>query len=123
MTIRIIASIIAFLTSLSLFWLFIRNRKTFHLFSFFAALSLSAILICESILGDHFSPVVVKDWYLLNQMEFKRVKSKLEISKASEGKAVVVMNSKISTAGGDAEQKEVYFLILVEGNEISRMFF
>ena len=58
---------------------------------------------------------VYDSWHLLNQMEFKRVESKIKMSKASESKAVVVLEAKISTAGGDAEQKEVYFLILEDG--------
>ncbi|MBN1230452.1 MAG: hypothetical protein JXA19_01155 [Anaerolineales bacterium] len=66
----IIASIIAFLTSLSFLYLLIKNRKSFHFFSLIAALGLSGILVCEIVLEDHVSLNTVKYWFMLNQMLF-----------------------------------------------------
>jgi len=79
-------------------------------------MDLAADLTTANFRNDKPKSVWVYDsWHLLNQMKYKKVESKIEMSRSSKGKAIVVMNSKISTAGGDAEQRDVYLLILENG--------
>jgi hypothetical protein len=54
---------------------------------------------------------VVDTWKALHTMNYKKLTSSVINSKIKDGKAVVIVNAKISTVGGDAIQKEIFYLI------------
>lgn len=54
---------------------------------------------------------VVDTWKSLSRLKYQRLNSFIIDSKVKEDKAVVVVQAKISTAAGEASQKEVYYLI------------
>ncbi len=54
---------------------------------------------------------VVDTWRSLQQLKYKKLNGDITNSKINGGKAVVIVQSRISTAAGDANQKEIYYLI------------
>ena len=58
---------------------------------------------------------VVETWNTLNKIKYGHTKSKVIASKVAGDKAVVVVEARITTVGGDADQKEVYRLINQDG--------
>ncbi len=54
---------------------------------------------------------VVDTWRALKKIEYKKFNGKIVDSKVKGDKAVVIIESRISTAAGDATQKEIYYLV------------
>jgi hypothetical protein len=54
---------------------------------------------------------VADTWKALHKMNYKKLNSALLDSKVKGDKAVVIVNVKISTVGGDASQKEIFYLV------------
>ena len=54
---------------------------------------------------------VVDTWRTLQQLKYKKLNGDITDSKVKGEKAVVVVQSRISTAAGDAIQKEIYYLV------------
>jgi len=54
---------------------------------------------------------VVDTWKSLNKLKYKRLNSSIISSKVNDDEAIVIMESKIKTAAGEAIQKEVYYLV------------
>ena len=55
---------------------------------------------------------VVKTWNALKQMEYERLKFEVLDSKITDKNALVAVQSKIKAVAGEADQKEIYSLIL-----------
>ena len=53
---------------------------------------------------------VVDTWRALNKLEYGHTNSKVVDSKIANDKAIVLVDSKITTAAADAKQKEVFSL-------------
>lgn len=58
---------------------------------------------------------VAKVWPKLKAYEYKKIKTDILSIEIDGDKAVVIVQAKISTAGGDAVQKEIYSLIRFQG--------
>lgn len=58
---------------------------------------------------------VVETWNALNKIGYRVVSSEPESRKIRGNRAVVVLRTRIGTVGGDADQREVYFLIRENG--------
>jgi len=54
---------------------------------------------------------VVDTWKALHKMNYKKLTSTLLDSKVKGQRAVVIVTVKISTVGGDANQKEIFYLV------------
>jgi hypothetical protein len=54
---------------------------------------------------------VVDTWKTLNTMKYEKINSSVLDSKVKADKAVVIVNVKITTVGGDASQKEIFYLV------------
>ncbi len=54
---------------------------------------------------------VVDTWRTLQQLKYKKLNGDITGSKIKGEKAVVIVQSRISTAAGDAIQKEIYYLV------------
>jgi hypothetical protein len=55
---------------------------------------------------------VVETWNALKQMEYERLKFEVLDSKITDKNALVAVQSKIKAVAGEADQKEIYSLIL-----------
>ena len=55
---------------------------------------------------------VVETWNALKQMEYERLKFKVLDSKITDKNALVAVQAKIKAVAGEADQKEIYSLIL-----------
>ncbi len=55
---------------------------------------------------------VAETWKTLKQMEYKKLEFKVLDSKITDKNAWVVVQAKIKTVAGEADQKEIYSLIL-----------
>ncbi|MDM8552686.1 hypothetical protein QUF72_21575 [Desulfobacterales bacterium HSG2] len=58
---------------------------------------------------------VVETWESLNKIKFKRVSSELQTCRITHGKAVIILQTRISTLVGYADQRDVYFLVRENG--------
>jgi len=58
---------------------------------------------------------VAEVWPKLKTFEYKKIKTEILSTKNDGDKAIVIAQSKISTAGGDSVQKEIYSLIRFQG--------
>jgi len=54
---------------------------------------------------------VVDTWKALRKMKYEKLNSSILDSKVEGNKAVVIINAKISTGGGDTHQKEIFYLV------------
>ena len=54
----------------------------------------------------------VETWKALKQMEFEKLEFKVLDSKTTDKNALVAVQAKIKTVAGEADQKEIYSLIL-----------
>ncbi len=54
---------------------------------------------------------VVDTWRTLQQLKYKKLSGDITYSKVKGDKAVVIVQGRISTAAGDANQKEIYYLV------------
>lgn len=50
-------------------------------------------------------------WRTLHKIKYKKLTGDIIGSKVKGDKAVVIVQSRISTAAGDANQKEIYYLV------------
>jgi len=55
---------------------------------------------------------VAETWKALKQMEYEKLEIKVLDSKITDKNALVAVQSKIKTVAGEADQKEIYSLIL-----------
>ncbi len=54
---------------------------------------------------------VVDTWRALHQLKYKKLSGKIIDSKVKGERAVIIVQSKIGTAAGEANQKEIFYLV------------
>ena len=58
---------------------------------------------------------VAKTWPILKAYEYEKINTEILSTEIEGDKAIVIVQAKINTAGGNAVQKEIYYLIRFQG--------